>query len=244
MPWQTQWITWNLVQWDMFHLALMPGNAWPLVGTSIGPYQSSEELLGSSLAKRQPRLTEGLCLGAVMRWLRLLSDHPAESALDRLNRLEADPKAAAAIQFLHIETRPNLADPLHDMRFYGEYLESLSRVSRLQFDFVFSINFPSSIGGSIQFMNRLERNRVYFLRLHSIKLESMMPCLVGHALAMATIADHKTRVFDVKFGEFEISEHELERFLSDYWQAEASLGHSYQELAAYEVRKSSLPNSR
>ncbi len=76
-------------------------------------------------------------MGATLKWCRTYVDQPKFSKLERMKRLTDNMESIAAGQFLHQETAEYLPAYLDFNHQYGEYLDSLCRVSRLKFSFAF-----------------------------------------------------------------------------------------------------------
>ena len=221
--------------------ALMPTasryNTWNVVFTNLYQYRSSQEFQDYSLSKKnKDTISPGICVGASYKWCDRYLGHPDEVPLERLNYLENDPMALAATQFLHEETFDYMKGPLGDAHRFGEYLESLARVSRLKFDFAFGVHFPESMGSLTQFMSMLKSNSIYCFRMYGH--QTIFPFVdAGHMTALAIKNDSSANFFDPSCGEFEIDQNRLQQFFREYWPLRNAAGDTFYMLAAYEVSR-------
>ncbi len=149
--------------------------------------------------------------------------------------------ALAATQYLHEETLDYMNGPLGGVHRLGEYLESLTRVSRLKFDFSFGLHFPELMGSQMLLMNMLESNSMYCFWIYGHQIAP--PFFdASHMTVIAIKNDSSANFFDPACGEFEINQHRLAQFFFDYWPLRNAVGFTCYMLAAYKVSK--MPEQR
>jgi len=211
---------------------------WKRVEVDDKQYRKSTKFAERSLPKRNLMLIDaGWCFGYTISWCIAIRKNPNETAIQRIKRLKSGIDDVFSRQFLQCDTVPYIPEAMWDGAGFGEYLDSMCRVSGLKFDCKGAVPRPNEFSGTMRLLFRLSYGGLFYLQFAPSHDEDW------HCAAVSVPGDGTAKFFDKNIGEVDFEHFRLGQFLMDYFAYLTANRYKFQNVTVYSIRTAPSPPS-